>query len=121
MANLPNKDLWIQVCTLKRLVRSVNSSYQEVEKDVIILQNEPCCFYQRNLRVLTPDGVVWKAQPRVTVSPDDGLGRPEIDDVFEIEGKRYKTTAMLPFTDYDGTYLGATCDLEYVGVAEGNE
>ena len=121
MGNLPNKDLWVHTCTLKRLTRSVNDDFQEVEKDTLILLNEPCCFYQKNLRVLTQDGVVWQKAPRVTISPDNGVIQPEIDDVFVIDSKVYKTTAMLPFYDYDGTYLGVTCDLEYVGIAEVNQ
>jgi hypothetical protein len=82
MSALPNKDFWTATCTLKRLVRSTNTAFQEEDKDVIVLQNEPCCFYNKGQRTVTPDGTVWKKQPRVTISPEDGVTQPEIDDVL---------------------------------------
>jgi hypothetical protein len=112
-----NKDFWTQRCLVKRAFRSKNADMQEVLKLLPLLQDEPCCLYQKARQAVTPDGVVWRKQPRVSVSPDSEHLRPKVDDVFVIDGMEYSTTMVTEHTDYDGSYLGSTCDLTYVGIA----
>ena len=110
------RDMWQDRCTILRPTRSKNIEFQRVAETEEILVDEPCVLYSRGQQVVTPDGVVWRRTPRLTVSPLDGdFSRPRINDKVFVNERQYLVTDFREHIDYDSTYLGTTMTLSEVG------
>ena len=116
MSPLPLRDMWRHRCTLRRPKRTTNAEFQVVEEYTELLVDEPCAMANKNRQVLTPNGIVWKTAPRLSVSPLDPANRPLTHDLVTVDVVGYRVTDVVEVTDYDGSYLGSLCNLLEVGV-----
>jgi hypothetical protein len=115
---LPMRDMWRHLATVQRLTRTVDGEFRQVEEVQEILIDEPCAMSSVVRQVMESTGVVWRKVPRCSISPLDATQAPHIDDILVVDDRRYRVTDLVPYTDYDGSYMGSSLTLQEIGIED---